>query len=141
MWSHNRSAFASFLVSEASVGTIWVRVEAKNQSSNARVDSGNIIFVTSVLSDNPSSLMSSRKHLSPQVRSRMKELRNNICPRGEDGAMLSNRCRGPNKRPSWCIHAIMTILRNEFDKSELDGAQEKAMSCMARNTLTFTRLN
>jgi hypothetical protein len=71
----------------------------------------------------------------------MKELCNSICPRGEDDAMLSDRGKGPEKRPSWCIHAIMDLLQKEIDKSELDGAREKAISYMARNALMFTRLN
>ncbi len=54
--------------------------------------------------------------------------------------MLSNKCKGPKKRPSWCIHAIVDILQNEFDKSELDGAQDTAMRYMARCALVFKRL-
>jgi hypothetical protein len=70
----------------------------------------------------------------------MKELCDNICPRGEDGAMFSDKCKGPKKRPLWCIHAIMDILQNEFNKSELDGAQDTATRNMARCALVFKRL-
>jgi hypothetical protein len=53
--------------------------------------------------------------------------------------MISERTKG-EKRPAWCINAIMGIKQNEFDKSELGGVQERATVCMSRNTLMFTRV-
>ena len=53
--------------------------------------------------------------------------------------MLSDRSKGYQKLPSWCIHASMDLMRDEFDKSELEGTQKKAMSYMTRNALMFTK--
>ena len=133
---------AGFSVSASSVAVIWVRAETFNETSNTNIDAADLMSFPSPSSDkNPSSIKSGRrKHLSAPIRSRMKELCDSICPRGEDGAMLSDKGKGPNKRPSWCIHAIMDILQNEFDKSELDGAQDTAMRYMARCALVFKRL-
>ena len=53
--------------------------------------------------------------------------------------MLSERSKG-QKRPTWCMRAIVDLLRNELDKFELEGVLEKAMNYMSRNAPMFTRL-
>jgi hypothetical protein len=116
-----------------------VRAGNPTESSETPVMDDGILMTKASGSKKPSSILSNRKHLSPQVRCRMKELCKIICPRGEDGVMLSKRSKGL-KRPAWCIHGIMGILRSEFDASELDGVKDKAMVYMSRNALVFTRL-
>ncbi len=60
-----------------------------------------------------------RKHLLANVKARMKSLCNYICPRSEEGVMLSDRARIGLRRPAWCIAEIMNILSGEFDASNI----------------------
>jgi len=103
-----------------SCACIWVRAENPIESSETPMLDDGILMTTTSGSEKPSSILSNRKHLSPRVRCQMEELCNSICPRGEDGVMLSERSKY-QKRPAWCIHAIMVNLRSEFDASKLDG--------------------
>ena len=132
---------ADYTVCAKSCAYLWVRAPKPRECSETRkLDDGILLTTTTSGSETPkTNLSNNRKHLSPRVRWRMKELCNSICPRGEDGVMLSESSKG-KKRPAWCIHAIMDILRSEFESSELDGVQEKAMVYMSRNALMFTRL-
>ena len=82
----------------------------------------------------------SRKHLSAVVRSAMKALCNKLCPRDEQGIMLSERGRGCMKRPAWVIDKVMSELRADFDSEELDNAKAKAVRYMTRSAMNFKRL-
>ena len=70
----------------------------------------------------------------------MKELRNEVCPRVVNGAMLEDRSVCGEKRRSSCIAKIMHKMEAEFDESDLKGVQEKAISFIAKNSLRNKRL-
>ncbi len=82
----------------------------------------------------------SRNHLSGVVRRAMKALCNKLCPRDEQGMMMSERGRGCMKRPAWVIDKVMSELRADFDSEELENAKAKAVRFMTRSALNFKRL-
>ena len=128
---------AGFVIAENLTGTLWVRCDPAKQIS---LKLPNISTTSHVLRTETCSSRGSRRHLNPMVRTRMKEVCNEVCPRDDDGLMLWERSAQGVKRPAWCISKIMHELEQEFDAADLEGVQDKAMSFMARNAQAYRRL-
>ena len=126
-------------ITEGSVAKIWVRVDGpKSTSCNIVGETG---FDTNAPSSDAPSSQLSRVHLPFDVKARMKELCNEICPRNADGFLLAERAKaGDIKRPAWCIPLISTVLHTEFDASKLKGVEFKIAKHIARCGRVFKRL-
>jgi len=89
-------------ISEGSVAQIWVRVGGFKRSS-----CDNNVGDTGFNTDSPSSQLSRMQFLA-NVKVRMKQLCNEMCPRNSDGVMLGERAqKGDIKRPAWCTAHII----------------------------------
>jgi hypothetical protein len=82
----------------------------------------------------------SRHHMSKEVKNSMKDLCSKLCPRDENGMMLSERGKGCLKRPAWVLENVMSSLREEYDPSQLERVRVYASKFMSRTALSFTRL-
>lgn len=85
---------AGFSVAEDSTALIWVRADKPTISDMHSMENGKMS-----VTETQSPTTTGRKHLTKHVRSRMKDLCNRICPRGEDGVMLLDRGTRLSKRP------------------------------------------
>jgi hypothetical protein len=93
---------AGYEISEGSVAQIWVRVGGFKRSS-----CDNNVGDTGFNTDSPSSQLSRMQFLA-NVKVRMKQLCNEMCPRNSDGVMLGERAqKGDIKRPAWCTAHII----------------------------------
>ena len=124
-----------YTVSESGVAQLWIRVDGVPTATAPPSVDGQTGFPP----DEHTS-QGSREHLPADVKARMKMLCNDICPRTEEGVMLSDRAPPGSRRPTWCIAEIMNILTAEFDASKLKGVREKAMKYMSKSSLHFKRL-
>ena len=129
---------AGFRISEDMVAVAWIRCDPAHKLflRTSLVSSDSHAFSTEAC---PSE--GSRYFLPPMVRTRMKELCNEVCPRDDDGVFLAKRSVGRGeKRPAWFIAKIMQDLKQEFHQYELKGVQEKAMRFISRTSQVDRRL-
>jgi len=82
----------------------------------------------------------SRHHISKEVKNSMRNLCNKLCPRDENGLMLSERGKGCLKRPSWVIEEVLSSLKEEYDFLQPEIVRVKALTYMSRASLNFKRL-
>jgi len=75
------------------------------------------------------------------VRTRMKQMCNQVCPRDADGVFLAERSLGGGeKRPAWCITKIMQDLKQEFHQYNLKDVEEKVMRFISMTSHVGKRL-
>ena len=116
-----------YSVSEDGKAQLWIHAE---RNTNHRA-STSAIGQTDFPTEEEPSAQTSREHLPPEAKARMKSLCNDICPRSGDGVMLPERGHLSLKCPAWCLDEIMNILGEEFDESQLKGARDKALKYMS----------
>jgi hypothetical protein len=112
-----------YSVSKDGKAQLWDRAELNTDHRVSTCVIGQTDFPT----EEEPSAQTSREHLPPEAKARMKSLCNNICPMSGDGAMLPEMGHLSLKRPAWCLDEIMNVLGEEFDESQLKGARDKAL--------------
>ena len=125
-----------YSISEDGKAQLWIRAERNTDQRISTIDIGQTDFP---LEEEPST-QTSREHLPPEVKDRMKSLSNDICPRSGDGVMLPERGHLSLKRPACCLDEIINILGEEFDESQLKGARDKALKYMYQCIRMFKSL-
>jgi hypothetical protein len=125
-----------YSVSEDGKAQLWIRAE---RNTDHRV-STSVIGHTDFPTKEEPCAKTSREHLPPEVKARMKSLCNDICPRSGDGIMLPKRGHLSLKRSAWCLDEIINILGEEFYESQLKGARDKALKYMSHCIRMFKRL-
>ncbi len=127
---------SGYSISEDGKAQLWIRAEKKTD----HLMSTSAIGETDFPPEGAPSAHTSREHLTPEVKARMKSVCNDICPRSGDGVMLPKRGHSALKRPAWCLDEIMNILGEEFDENQLKGARDKALKYMSKCNRMFKSL-